>query len=107
MLNLLTLSEAADHLGCHPDTLKRWGPDGPTFTRTAGGHRRYDIVDLDAWLEARRTRSRIVPRRDPDIAPAQSGDVLDASWWRDPALPTKAARAEAEAQVKRDLAHLL
>lgn len=60
MLNLLTLSEAADHLGVHPDTLKRWGPKGPTFTRTAGGHRRYDIADLDAWSAARRTSSKLV-----------------------------------------------
>lgn len=48
---LLSLSKAAERIGVHPDTLKGWGdaPNGPKFTRTAGGHRRYDENDLDSW----------------------------------------------------------
>lgn len=44
------LSQAAEIIGVHPDTLKGWGDKGPAFTRTAGGHRRYDTEVLDEWF---------------------------------------------------------
>lgn len=49
---LLPLSKAAEKIGVHPDTLKGWSYEalGPKFTRTAGGHRRYDERDLDEWM---------------------------------------------------------
>lgn len=90
---LLPIGEAATLLGVHPDTLKGWGDRGPEFTRTAGGHRRYDTDELARW--ARGTRETVnVPQR-------------VVSGWGDPALPTKATREEAEARVKHDLARLL
>lgn len=49
----LTLAQAAEQLGVHPDTLRNWGkqdpPVGPPFTRTAGGHRRYDQTEMERW----------------------------------------------------------
>lgn len=51
---LLAIGEAAKVLGVHADTLKGWGDKGPEFTRTAGGHRRYDTDDLDLWMAMRR-----------------------------------------------------
>ena len=45
----LTVSKAAEILGVHPDTLRRWSDDGkvPAWT-TPSGHRRYRRSDLDA-----------------------------------------------------------
>ncbi len=75
---LLPLAQAAEKIGVHPDTLKGWSlqdpPQGPRFTRTAGGHRRYDEADIQAWQQARSV----------------------------PALPTLAAKAEAYERLVAD-----
>ncbi len=53
----LMLSQAAERIGVHPDTLRDWGkqdpPAGPRFTRTAGGHRRYDEADIEEFQQAK------------------------------------------------------
>lgn len=43
----LSLSEAAEHLGVHSTTLRRWAKNGdiPTMI-TPGGHRRFDAEDI-------------------------------------------------------------
>jgi excisionase family DNA binding protein len=43
----LTTGEAADHLGVHPSTIRRWADRGdlPTMV-TPGGHRRFALADL-------------------------------------------------------------
>lgn len=52
--NWLSLSEAADLLGVHPGTLRRWSNDGEIrCTRTPGGHRRFLEEDIQSFLEAR------------------------------------------------------
>ena len=52
--NWLGLSEAADLLGVHPGTLRRWSNDGEIrCTRTPGGHRRFLEADIQSFLEAR------------------------------------------------------
>ena len=45
----LTTSEAAELLGVHPATIRRWADDGdlPLMT-TPGGHRRFALSDLNA-----------------------------------------------------------
>jgi excisionase family DNA binding protein len=49
----LSLSEAADLLGVHPSTLRRWADDGAIrCTRTPGGHRRFLEEDVQAFLQA-------------------------------------------------------
>ncbi len=48
----LTTTEAADHLGVHPSTLRRWADEGMiTAMITPGGHRRFALSDLKAFLE--------------------------------------------------------
>lgn len=47
---------AAELIGVHVDSLKKWTEDGliPCF-RTPGGHRRYRVIDLEEF-RARRTQ---------------------------------------------------
>jgi excisionase family DNA binding protein len=48
----LTLSQAADFLGVHPSTLRRWADDGEIrCTRTPGGHRRFRQAILHHFLD--------------------------------------------------------
>jgi excisionase family DNA binding protein len=50
MTEWLTLSEAADELGVHPSTLRRWTDEGRVpARRTPGGHRRYAKADIDGY----------------------------------------------------------
>jgi excisionase family DNA binding protein len=51
----LTLSEASQFLGIHTGTLRDWVDAGviPSF-RTPGGHRRFDLRDLHAFLQHRK-----------------------------------------------------
>jgi excisionase family DNA binding protein len=52
----LSLSAAAERLGVHPTTLRRWADNGDIATMlTPGGHRRFLISDLDRFAERRRS----------------------------------------------------
>jgi excisionase family DNA binding protein len=56
----LTISQAAEYLNVHEDTLKRWERDGrlPFIVgRTKGGHRRYLTSQLDELKELLRSGS--------------------------------------------------
>jgi len=60
----LALAQAAERCGVHPDTLRDWGkqtpPVGPRFSRTQGGHRRYDEDDIREWqLAMERLQDRV------------------------------------------------
>lgn len=45
----LRLGEAADLLGVHPDTLRRWADEGKVASvRTLGGQRRFVREDIEA-----------------------------------------------------------
>lgn len=49
----LTLSEAAQRLGVHPSTVRRWTDSGDLLcARTPGGHRRFLAEHLDAFLRS-------------------------------------------------------
>jgi excisionase family DNA binding protein len=59
----LELSEAADYLGVHYTTLRRWADAGKVpCIRTPGGHRRFRQFELDRFLAG--------------LAQAESGQVL-------------------------------
>ncbi len=65
----LTLKEAADLLGIHPATLRVWADEGaiPSF-RTRGGHRRFAVEDVQAFLEKHtRGKSALARREDQGI----------------------------------------
>lgn len=52
----LSLTAAANHLGVHPTTLRRWADNGDVTTMlTPGGHRRFLVSDLDAFAQSRRS----------------------------------------------------
>lgn len=55
---LMTPQQAADYLGVAKHTLARWRVEGggPPFLKL-GGPVRYDVSDLDTWIDARRRGS--------------------------------------------------
>ncbi len=52
--NWLTLNKAAEQLGIHPDTLRRWADGGkiPVF-KTPGGHRRFSKSEIESFGQQR------------------------------------------------------
>lgn len=54
---ILSISEASEHLGFHKATLRRWADKGilPHF-RTPGGQRRFYRDELDAFLQSLQPR---------------------------------------------------
>ena len=70
----LSLGKAAEMLGVHTMTLRRWSDSGrfPSY-RTAGGHRRFALKDILAFIDQRRK----VP--DSNKASATEAEV-DAAW---------------------------
>ena len=57
----LNLNEAAQRLGVHPTTLRRWADEGmlPVLL-TAGGHRRFAAKDLDHFIQTH-SRNQTTP----------------------------------------------
>jgi len=55
----ISLSEAAELLGVHPNTLRHWADQGefPSM-RTPGGHRRFRRADVEAYLSRSQQPSR-------------------------------------------------
>jgi excisionase family DNA binding protein len=52
----LSLTKASEMLGIHPTTLRRWADSGSIpCLRTPGGHRRFRIADLVAWMQGKQT----------------------------------------------------
>lgn len=56
----LSLTETCELLGVHPTTLRRWVDAGeiPCF-RTPGGHRRFRLAELTAWMEGNKSTSAL------------------------------------------------
>ncbi len=60
--NWLNLTEAADRLGVHFTTLRRWADAGEIeFIRTPGGVRRFSVEALDQFIEQRQKGSSAPP----------------------------------------------
>jgi excisionase family DNA binding protein len=59
----LSLSKAAERLGVHRTTLRRWADAGkvPCFL-TPGGHRRFRSDDLGAWMEQQQRTMTLAPQ---------------------------------------------
>ncbi len=55
----LTLSQAAEQLGVHSTTLRRWADNGDIpFMLTPGGHRRFSSADILVFAKGRRQLQR-------------------------------------------------
>jgi len=54
--DLLTPEQAAAKLAINPKTLAQWRyrGEGPTFVKLGKRAVRYDIADLDAWIESQK-----------------------------------------------------
>jgi excisionase family DNA binding protein len=51
----LTLSDAAEILGVHPSTVRKWSDEGVLpVRRTQGGHRRYLRSEVELWIQSQR-----------------------------------------------------
>src|SRR3990172_2989793 len=58
--SLISLKQAAQHLGVHPTTLRRWADTGEIpVMLTPGGHRRFAVSDIERFTEERR-RLRVI-----------------------------------------------
>jgi excisionase family DNA binding protein len=56
----LTIGQAAERLGVHPTTLRRWADEGDIpIMITPGGHRRFSVTDIDRFKDERH-RLRVV-----------------------------------------------
>lgn len=54
----LPLTQAADRLGIHNTTLRRWADNGEfPFMRTPGGHRRFALSDIERFINENRQQS--------------------------------------------------
>lgn len=54
---LASKEEVATILGISPQTLDNWASlgKGPAYAKI-GGHRKYDLADVRAWVDARKVR---------------------------------------------------
>jgi MerR family regulatory protein. len=56
---LLNVSEASTYLGVSAASLRNWSDKGLVpFYRTPGGQRRYELVDLDRFIDSMRQPSK-------------------------------------------------
>jgi len=61
--NLLTISEAANYLSVSIDTLRLWDKNRKLMPiKTIGGHRRYEIEELDKLLKSNDNGKRMMLR---------------------------------------------
>ncbi len=88
---LLSVREAADRLGVHVTTVRRWTDDGRLASvRTEGGHRR---IPLDAVERLRAPEPRsggltVEPARTVSTVPA-AGSAADEAWAEHAAVHTR------------------
>jgi predicted DNA-binding transcriptional regulator AlpA len=59
ILRLMTAPEAADILKVTPKTLKHWRAKGigPKFLRINSRNVRYEMSDIEAWVDSQKNRS--------------------------------------------------
>ena len=67
----MKLTEAASHLGVHPDTLRRWANSGKIKIagKTIGGQRLFDLAEISAVIKS--PTGRWLPQKKPTIAYAR------------------------------------
>lgn len=79
----LTLPQAAEQLGVHQTTLRRWADHGDIpFMRTPGGHRRFAQRDLEQFANANRQKQAIT--------------AVEHTWAQQAMLQTQAELSQTE-----------
>ena len=72
MDTLVSIGEAAKRCGVHEETLKRWEKSGDVTPRfTKGGHRRYDLLELEAILTIKKITVVLLHREREKVACVQ------------------------------------
>jgi excisionase family DNA binding protein len=84
----LELSAAADYIGVHFTTLRRWADDGKVpCIRTPGGRRRFKKAELDAFVaslrQGERPESTALQRLERRVSAGQTGHigVQNEPWY--------------------------
>ncbi len=97
---LLTLTEAANRLGVHPATLRRWSDKGQiAVVVTPGGHRRFPVSEIER-LAAKRSLgpSEALPQRFADAALTHTREEIaelgDERWLTSMNDEERAAKRE-------------
>lgn len=85
----VSLSEAAKVLGVHPATVRNWADQGHVPSqRTPGGHRRFRLADLEAWVQSQNSsnaaEAQVVVQSAMGRARFEMGEghFAEASWYR-------------------------
>jgi excisionase family DNA binding protein len=63
MKTLLTSQQAADYLRVKVSTIRKWSHFGFIPKIKLGGAVRFDLDELDAWVEKRATKGRAIMRQ--------------------------------------------
>ncbi len=86
--NWLSTSQAAEVLGVHPNTIRRWADDGKLSAMiTPGGHRRFALDDLRAfeWRQRQEARTDLGANwthHALSITRSEIATTSDATWLR-------------------------
>ncbi len=99
----LTLGEASEFLGIHPTTLREWVDDRRLASfRTPGGHRRFNLRDLQVFLQQRKSIPEIsaiaLAERNPLASVRRQLDessVTRQRWYRQLSDEQRAKQREA------------
>ncbi len=76
---LLSVGAAAERLGVHVSTVRRWTADGVlAVVRTPGGHRRISVAAIEG-LRRERMSEHDAPAPDP-LEPASDASPADQAW---------------------------
>lgn len=104
----LSLRDAAKVVGVHPATLRTWADRGRVASRrTAGGHRRFNRADLQAWLDASRANDAgsqvLLQNALGRIRIEMEG--ADAPWLARFDVETRQAHRELGRRLLQEIAH--
>ena len=77
---LLSVSPAARMLGVSPSSLRAWAAEGRVpHLRTPGGHRRFELEELERWLADRGGAPPVPPQRQGELVPTRVGRMPAAA----------------------------
>lgn len=84
-MHLVSISEAADMLGIHVDTLRQWDRAGKLIpNKTLGNHRRYDLDQIKQLIHGDRAMNRLytIKNQKKDKLPIQLSILLGDKGYK-------------------------